>query len=162
MSTDSISNKLEGVSILIVLVSICLSSLMLMLLLLLLLFLSEFENSNELYKQMRVIYEAEFNYDQVLQVATSLPDYPIKLWSLILEGSHSIVHVSMSGVNIMYHFFKKSAWKRSNSSWKVDPWWRIYSTDWLWLALFSKEIFGMPCLTWKISGNNLFRSKCNS
>jgi hypothetical protein len=67
-----------------------------------------FENLNELYNQIELIYEAEFfdlDYDKVndykyasdhplkyirisyrlLQLATSLPDYPIKLWSLIPE-----------------------------------------------------------------------------
>ncbi|KAI8090638.1 hypothetical protein BDF21DRAFT_483547 [Thamnidium elegans] len=88
--------------------------------------LPEFVNLNELYNQIQLIYEAEFselNYAQVndynnasnhplkyirisyrlLQVATSLPDYPIKLWSLIPEGSHSIVHVHLFGYIQLNH-----------------------------------------------------------
>ncbi|KAI9487249.1 MAG: hypothetical protein EXX96DRAFT_646942 [Benjaminiella poitrasii] len=90
-----------------------------------------FENLNELYNRVRLIYEAEFagldydhvnDYDNVsshplkylcisyrlLQLATSLPDTPIKLWSLIPEKSHSIVHVPLSGVTTMYRLFKKA------------------------------------------------------
>ncbi|CAO0801449.1 unnamed protein product [Mucor circinelloides] len=90
-----------------------------------------FENLNNLYDQVRLIYEAEFpglNYDQVddystasshplkylrlsyrlLQLATSMPDTPIKLWSLIPQGSHSIVHVSLSGVTVLYRLFKRA------------------------------------------------------
>lgn len=90
-----------------------------------------FENLDNLYNQARIIYEAEFpglNYDQVvnyntayshplkylrfsyrlLQLASSIPDTPIKLWSLIPQGSHSIVHVPLSGVNTLYHLFKRA------------------------------------------------------
>ena len=85
----------------------------------------------ELYNQIQQIYEAEFsemNYDQVndyenasshpikytcisyslLQLADSLPDLPIKLWSLIPNASNSIVHVPLSGVSTMYHFLRKA------------------------------------------------------
>jgi hypothetical protein len=37
-----------------------------------------------------------------------LPEAPIKLWSLIPQGSHTIVHVPLSGVNTMYFLFKKA------------------------------------------------------
>jgi hypothetical protein len=90
-----------------------------------------FEGLNEIYDQIRLIYVAEFtglDYDQVndygnasthplkyirisyrlLQVATSLPETPIKLWSLIPQGSHSTLHVPLSGVNTMYSLFKKA------------------------------------------------------
>ncbi|KAG1111727.1 hypothetical protein G6F42_014938 [Rhizopus arrhizus] len=90
-----------------------------------------FENLNNLYDQVRLIYEAEFpglNYDQVddystasshplkylrlsyrlLQLATSMHDTPIKLWSLIPQGSHSIVHVLLSGVTVLYRLFKRA------------------------------------------------------
>lgn len=35
-------------------------------------------------------------------------DTPIKLWSLIPQGSHSIVHVSLSGVKVLYRLFKRA------------------------------------------------------
>lgn len=31
-----------------------------------------------------------------------------RLWSLIPEGSHTIVHVLLSGISTMYHFFKNA------------------------------------------------------
>lgn len=94
--------------------------------------LPAFEDLEELYKQIQVIYEAEFfgwDYDnqvndyqtaldhplkyirisyRLLQLATSLPDYPINLWSLIPVARHSIAHVPLSGYNTMYSFFKKA------------------------------------------------------
>lgn len=92
--------------------------------------LPEFENLKELYNQVPLIYEAEFSelnydavndyndaYDRLLkyirisyrrrQVVTSLFDYPIKRWSLIHKGNHSIVHVPLSGVPTTYYFLKK-------------------------------------------------------
>ncbi|KAG1152163.1 hypothetical protein G6F37_001387 [Rhizopus arrhizus] len=93
--------------------------------------LSAFVNLNEQYNQIRLVYEAEFadvNYDQIndyenasahpfkyfrlsyrlLQIANSLPNLSIKLWSLIPKSSHSIVHVPLSGVNLLYHLFRKA------------------------------------------------------
>ncbi|KAI8359170.1 hypothetical protein BD560DRAFT_437574 [Blakeslea trispora] len=52
------------------------------------------------FKYLRVSY-------RLLQVASSLPDFQIKLWSLIPQGNHSIVHVSLSGIPALHHLFKK-------------------------------------------------------
>lgn len=90
-----------------------------------------FDDLNELYNRVQLIFEAEFaelSYDQVneynyasshtlkylrisyrlLQLATSLPDKSIKFWSLITENSHSILHVPSSGVTAMYHLLKRA------------------------------------------------------
>ena len=37
-----------------------------------------------------------------------MPDTPIKLWSLIPQGNHSIVHVPSSGIPFLYHLFKRA------------------------------------------------------
>lgn len=89
-----------------------------------------FVGLNQLYNSIRPIYEADFantdyehfdNYEnaythpckylhvsyRVLQVSSSLPDLQINLWSLIPQGSHSIVHVPISGTPALNHLFKK-------------------------------------------------------
>ena len=80
---------------------------------------------------MQIIYDAEYgnlDYDEVnnyeyasahplkytrvsfrlLQLATSLPEYDIKLWSLLPNGSNRMVHVPLSGMRAMYYFFRRA------------------------------------------------------
>ena len=90
-----------------------------------------FGNLNQLYNQIRPIYEAEFwgvAYDiisdygyatnhplkfirlsyRLLQAASSLPDAPIKLWSLLPQATHSMVHVPLSGIPTLCTLFQRA------------------------------------------------------
>ncbi|CEI92028.1 hypothetical protein RMCBS344292_06302 [Rhizopus microsporus] len=90
-----------------------------------------FGNLNQLYNQIRLIYEAEFRgiaYNSIndygyatnhplkfirlshrlLQAASSLPNAPIKLWSLLSQATHSMVHMPLSGIPTLYTLFQRA------------------------------------------------------
>ncbi|CEG83366.1 hypothetical protein RMATCC62417_17296 [Rhizopus microsporus] len=97
-----------------------------------------FGNLNQLYNQIRLIYEAEFRrvaYDTIndygyatnhplkfirlsyrlLQAASLLPDAPIKLWSLLPQATHSMVYVPLSGIPTLYSLPKGTSKRPSGS-----------------------------------------------
>ncbi|ORE02701.1 hypothetical protein BCV72DRAFT_308876 [Rhizopus microsporus var. microsporus] len=45
---------------------------------------------------------------RLLQAASSLPDAPIKLWSLLPQTTHSMVHVPLSGIPTLYTLFQRA------------------------------------------------------
>ncbi|KAG1176789.1 hypothetical protein G6F70_004126 [Rhizopus microsporus] len=45
---------------------------------------------------------------RLLQAASSLPDAPIKLWSLLPQATHSMVHVPLSGIPTLCTLFQRA------------------------------------------------------
>ncbi|RCH81751.1 hypothetical protein CU097_002052 [Rhizopus azygosporus] len=114
----------------------------------------------QLYNQIRLIYEAEFRgvaYDTInnygygtnhplkfirlsyrlLQTASSLPDALIKLWGLLPQATHSMIHVPLSGIPTLYTLFQ-----RAHQNGRPAPKFMIPNGNFFRLTDFDRFYFG--------------------